>query len=313
MASQVMRRAAAMVTSSGSALRQFSAAASASASSSVAGGSSASNDPLSKLVRFQGFDGESHFGILDALEANATVYQQNPETGKMSPTSRSVPIDVLLPPVDPPAIFCIGLNYADHAAEVKADIPTYPLVFTKTINTLTGHNSAIVIPKVASDPPEVDYEAELAVVIGRDAKNVTEEEALDYVLGYTIANDVTARRWQGKKGGGQFTRGKCFDTFLPLGPFLIPKSQVPDPQKLSIRTWVNTDLVQDSNTSQMIFSVAKIIAFLSQGTTLLPGTVICTGTPAGVGYTRGIYLQPGDTVRVSIEGMGTLRNVVTSE
>jgi len=136
---------------------------------------------------------------------------------------------------------------------------------------------------------------------------------MDYVMGYTIANDVTARRWQGaKRGGGQWARGKCFDTFLPLGPALAPRSAV-DLKDCSIRTWVNGDLVQDGNTADMLVGVPALIAFISQGTTLLPGTVILTGTPAGVGYVRGSYLKPGDDVRITIAGVGTLSNPVTGE
>lgn len=133
------------------------------------------------------------------------------------------------------------------------------------------------------------------------------------VLGYTVVNDVTARRWQGKKGGGQWFRGKSFDTFLPCGPHIVPAALVPDPQNLTIRTLLNGDLVQNGHTGAMIFSVARIIAFLSQGTTLLPGTLICTGTPAGVGYTRGVYLARGDTVTITIEGVGTLSNPVAAD
>jgi len=187
-----------------------------------------------------------------------------------------------------------------------------PIVFSKSINTLTGHLCAIVIPACAADPPEVDYEAELAVIIGREAKDVTEADAMRHVLGFTIANDVTARRWQGKRGGGQWTRGKCFDTFLPLGPTIAPPSAV-NLADTRIRTYVNGDIVQDGNTADMIHSVPKLIAFLSQGTTLLPGSVILTGTPAGVGYTRGSYLKAGDTVRITIDGIGELRNPVAAE
>ena len=170
-----------------------------------------------------------------------------------------------------------------------------------------------MIPRCASDPPEVDYEAELAVIIGRECKDVSVENALDFVAGYTIANDVTARRWQGKRGGGQWVRSKSFDTFLPLGPFLVPRREVDLKAGLRIRTWHNGDLVQDGTTADMLFDVPALIAFLSQGTTLLPGTVILTGTPAGVGYTRGVYLKSGDTVRISIDGLGTLFNTVAAE
>jgi 2-keto-4-pentenoate hydratase/2-oxohepta-3-ene-1,7-dioic acid hydratase in catechol pathway len=182
------------------------------------------------------------------------------------------------------------------------DPPALPIVFAKAVTSLVGHRGAIVLPRVARD--EVDYEGELGVVIGREAKNVREEDALSHVLGYVPCNDVTARRWQGKKGGGQWLRGKSFDSFLPCGPFLTPAAAVPDPQALRIRTLVNGELVQDGTTASMLVSVAKIIAFLSQGTTLLPGTLILTGTPAGVGYTRGVYLKRGDTVSVTIDAPG---------
>lgn len=218
----------------------------------------------------------------------------------------------ILPPIDPPAIYCIGLNYVDHAKEVGMPLPERPIVFTKTSNTLLGHRGAIVIPAVARDPPEVDYEGELAVIIGAAAKNVSEARAMEHVLGFTVANDVSARRWQKSAGGGQWARGKGFDTFLPLGPFVARPSAV-DLSDCSIRTWLNGQLVQDGNTRDMVASVPRIIAYLSQGTTLAPGTVICTGTPAGVGYVRGRFLRVGDEVRVSIGGIGTLMNTVEEE
>lgn len=154
---------------------------------------------------------------------------------------------------------------------------------------------------------------QLAVVIGRPCKDVSPEEALQHVLGYTIANDVTARKWQGKKGGGHWARSKSFDSFLPLGPYLVPTAEVPDPQNLRIRTWVNDMCVQDGSTKDMIHSVAQLVSFLSQDTTLLPGTVILTGTPAGVGYVKERYLRAGDVVRIEIERLGVLRNVVVEE
>ncbi len=269
---------------------------------------------LPRIVRFQAEDGQEHFGVFtDATESACRVAKRSPATGKLAVSDEVKGVDIILPPVDPPAIYCIGLNYADHAAEVKMEPPRYPVVFMKPLTALTGHNSAIIIPKVAADPPEVDYEAELAVVIGKECKNVRESEAMDYVMGYTIANDVSARRWQGKRGGGQWIRGKSFDTFLPLGPYLVPKGEVPDPHNLRIRTTLNGDTVQDGTTAQMLFSVPKLVAFLSEGTTLLPGTVITTGTPAGVGYTRGIFLKKGDVVAIHIEGIGTLRNPVAED
>jgi 2-keto-4-pentenoate hydratase/2-oxohepta-3-ene-1,7-dioic acid hydratase in catechol pathway len=195
------------------------------------------------------------------------------------------------------------------------DPPAHPIVFTKAVTSLVGHRGVIELPRVARD--EVDYEGELGVVIGRAAKNVSEADALSHVLGYMPCNDVTARKWQGKKGGGQWARSKSFDTFLPCGPYLTPAAAVRDPQQLRIRTLVNGDLVQDGSTADMLSPVAKIIAFLSQSTTLLPGTLILTGTPAGVGYTRGVYLKRGDTVSVSIDGdgvsLGLLTNTVVEE
>ena len=269
--------------------------------------------PASALIRFRDDDGEEHWGSFSGvLETHAHVARVDEATGRAvrggangEPPLR---IETLLPPIDPLAIFCVGLNYRAHADEVKMPVPELPVVFSKTVNALTGHNSAILLPRVARD--EVDYEGELAVVIGRAALNVRAEDALTHVLGYTIANDVTARRWQGKKGGGQWLRAKSFDSFLPLGPFLVPAAEVRDPQALRLRTWVNDELRQDGHTSDMIHSVAQLIAFLSQDTTLLPGTVILTGTPAGVGYTHGRYLRSGDVVRVEIEGLGVLRNTV---
>jgi 2-keto-4-pentenoate hydratase/2-oxohepta-3-ene-1,7-dioic acid hydratase in catechol pathway len=268
-----------------------------------------------RVVRFiAAHDSEEYFGVFaDPTETSCRVCLRDEDTGKLSITTIEYPVDVILPPVEPPAVWCVGLNYADHAAEVKMAPPEHPILFSKAVSSLIGHKGAIIIPRVASDPPEVDYEAELAVVIGREAKNVSEAEALSHVLGYCIANDVTARRWQGKKGSGQWARAKSFDTFLPLGPYLTPAAAVPDPQALAIRTLVNGDLVQDGNTRNMITPIAKLIAFISQGTTLLPGTVILTGTPAGVGYTRGKYLAPGDTVTITIEGLGMLTNNVVAE
>jgi 2-keto-4-pentenoate hydratase/2-oxohepta-3-ene-1,7-dioic acid hydratase in catechol pathway len=282
-------------------------------SSSSSGSSGSGGASVERIVRFHGEDGEEHFGVFtDETESKCRIAKPN-ASGRMAMTQEIVGVEVILPPVDPPAIYCIGLNYADHAKEVEMPMPKYPVVFMKPSSALTGHNSAIVIPQVASDPPEVDYEAELAVVIGREAKNVSEEKAMGHVLGYTIANDVSARRWQGKKGGGQWIRGKSFDTFLPLGPHIVPAAAIPDPHNLKIRTTLNGDTVQDGNTSMMFFTIPKLISFLSQGTTLLPGTVICTGTPAGVGYKRGVFLKRGDVVAVHIEGIGVLRNSVAAE
>jgi len=237
------------------------------------------------------------------------------DDGKLVKSESEIEVGIILPPVDPPAIYCVGLNYLDHAKEVKMDPPQRPITFLKATTAAAGHLTHIVIPEVCQSPPEVDYEAELAVVIGREATNVSEEEAMDYVLGYSCANDVTGRRWQGKKGGGQWSRSKSFDTFAPIGPYVVPKSLVPNPHDLRIRTILNGKVVQDGNTKNMIFTIPELISFLSQGTTLLPGTIILTGTPAGVGYTQDppLYLKRGDVVEVEIEGIGKLTNHVAEE
>lgn len=267
-----------------------------------------------RIVRFLSEDGQEYFGTFtDVTEAHCRIAQPDQTTGKMTLTDETKAVDIILAPVEPPAIYCVGLNYADHAAEVKMDTPKYPVVFMKSVTSVTGHNNAIVIPGVARDPPEVDYEAELAVIIGREGKNIPAAKAMDYVMGYTILNDVTARRWQGKRGGGQWARSKSFDTFCPMGPFLVPRAAIPDPHNLTIRTTLNGDLVQDSNTNQMLVKIPQLIEFISQGTTLLPGTVISTGTPAGVGYVKERYLTKGDTVSITIQGLGTLRNIVAHE
>ncbi len=211
----------------------------------------------------------------------------------------------------PGKIVAIGLNYQDHAEETGGTAPEKPIVFAKYPNTVVGHGEAIRIPPITE---QVDYEAELAVVIGRPARNVSEGEALDYVFGYTNCNDVSSRDLQFSEGG-QWTRSKSIDTFCPLGPYLVTADEVPDPQDLSIRSVVNGEVMQDSTTSNMIFTVAELISFLSTGMTLMPGDVIATGTPAGVGFVRDpkVFLKPGDEVTIEIEGLGTLTNPVEAE
>lgn len=219
-----------------------------------------------------------------------------------------------LAPLEPRAILCIGLNYRKHAEETKAALPEHPVLFMKSPGAVQHPEAPIFLPrKLRSD--SVDYECELAVVIGKAAKNVSKEEALDYVLGYTCANDVSARDWQKQGGGGQWCRGKTFDTFCPLGPVLVTRDEIPNPQALKIATRVNGETLQDWTTSDMIFDVATIISFLSASTTLLPGTVILTGTPHGVGMARTPqrWLQPGEVVEVEIENIGILRNSVEEE
>jgi 2-keto-4-pentenoate hydratase/2-oxohepta-3-ene-1,7-dioic acid hydratase in catechol pathway len=210
----------------------------------------------------------------------------------------------------PSKIVCVGLNYRDHAEEQGTPIPTAPLLFAKWPNALIGPGEPIVIPEEAE---QVDYEAELGVVIGRRTRRVGEREALDAVRGYVCVNDVSARDLQ--FADGQWTRGKSPDTFCPVGPRLVPREEIDDPQALAIRCTVNGQVLQDSSTAQMIFSVAEIIAYVSRVITLEPGDLIATGTPAGVGVFRDpkVLLKDGDEVTVEVEGLGALTNPVQEE
>ena len=214
----------------------------------------------------------------------------------------------------PTNIFCIGLNYRDHASETGAAIPEQPVIFMKPTSAVIAPGEAIRIPACCTHGDEVDYEAELAVLIGTPGRNIPESRALDHVMGYTCANDVSARKWQKNSGGGQWVRGKSFDTFCPLGPRLVSPAELGDPQNLRISTTVNGQVLQQSHTSQMIFSVAQLIAFLSRDTTLHAGTLILTGTPAGVGFVRRppVLLRPGDNVTITIEKIGELTNPVAA-
>ncbi len=210
------------------------------------------------------------------------------------------------PILRPGKIICIGLNYSDHAAEAGHQVPDYPAVFAKFANTVIGPGEPIILP--AEAPNEVDYEAELAIVIGKTCRNVSENEALDYVLGYTCGNDVSARDCQ-MRLDGQWARGKSFDTFCPLGPWIETDL---DPSDLRVRLILNGQVMQDGRTSQMLFPPARLVSYLSRQFTLLPGTVIMTGTPEGVGYFRKppVFLKDGDEVTVEVEGIGSLTNPV---
>lgn len=207
----------------------------------------------------------------------------------------------------PPKIVCIGLNYIDHAKEQNVNPPEEPLIFSKFPTAVIGPNESIVKPKATE---KLDYEAELAVVIGRKGKNIPEEESYNYIAGYTIMNDVSARDFQFKDK--QWTRGKSFDSFAPLGPWIITKDEIPAPNELNIKLWLNGKLMQDSNTRNMIFKVPKLISFISQVCTLEPGDIIATGTPSGVGVFRNppISLKASDTIRIEIESIGVLENKV---
>ena len=234
--------------------------------------------------------------------------------GDFRVTDRVVTPGKLLAPVVPVFLPCIGLNYKRHAAESNLPPPPYPVLFVKNPACTQNPGDPIEIP-VKLPSASVDYECELAVVIGKRCKNVSRADALTYVLGYTCANDVSARDWQRNGGGGQWCRGKTFDTFAPLGPVLVTRDEIPHPNSLRIRTILNGDTLQDWNTDDMIFDVPAIIEFLSASTTLLPGTVILTGTPHGVGFARTppVFLKAGDTVSIDIENIGTLTNPVINE
>jgi 2-keto-4-pentenoate hydratase/2-oxohepta-3-ene-1,7-dioic acid hydratase in catechol pathway len=234
--------------------------------------------------------------------------------GEFAVTHRAIKPGKRLAPIVPPNILAIGLNYRKHAEEGGKGVPERPMLFLKGTNTLQNPGDPIEIPvKLASS--EVDFECELAVVIGRRCKNATRGNALSHVLGYTCANDVSARDWQQRLGGGQFCQGKSFDTFCPLGPVLVTTDEIPNPNALKIRTMLNGVAMQDWNTNDMVFDVPALIEFLSGSKTLLPGTVILTGTPHGVGFARKppVFMKAGDTVSVEIEKIGTLTNPVVNE
>ena len=228
--------------------------------------------------------------------------------GEMVPLSE---VTLLPPVVRPGKVIALGRNYAAHAAEGGAEPPAFPMLFHKTHTSLVGHGQPIVLPDPALDS-KIDYEAELAVVIGKACKNVSEADALDYVFGYTVANDVSARGLQRRTS--QFSAGKMLDTFGPLGPTIVTADEIVDVQDLQIRAVLNGTEMQNSNTSYMIFSVAFTISYISQISTLEPGDVILTGTPEGVGYARTppVYLKDGDSITIEVQGVGSLTNPVAA-
>jgi 2-keto-4-pentenoate hydratase/2-oxohepta-3-ene-1,7-dioic acid hydratase in catechol pathway len=217
---------------------------------------------------------------------------------------------MLAPIQRPPKFICIGLNYRDHAEEAKLPIPEVPTVFAKFPTAVTGHGHPIVLPRNSTKP---DYEAEFAIVIGRRGRHIAEENWRDYVFGYTMVNDVSARDFQ--MATSQWMIGKTFDTFAPMGPSIVTADEIPDPHNLSISLELSGEMMQNSNTSNLIFKAPRLIAYLSSVFTLEPGDVIATGTPAGVGFARKPprWLKPGDEVRVRVEGLGELMNPVVAE
>lgn len=228
------------------------------------------------------------------------------------PTGRMLEAARILSPLDPAAVFAVGLNYRDHAAETGAPLPQYPVLFMKNPRSVIGPGDPIRLPRrLRSD--EVDYEAELAIVLARDCLNATRANALDFVAGFTCANDVSARDWQLQRSGRQWCRAKSFDTFCPLGPWVVTPDEMPDPLHVDIASRVNGRTMQQSNTGQMIFDIPALLEFLSADTTLPGGSVVLTGTPHGVGMARKppVWLAPGDIVSVEIAGIGILENPVS--
>lgn len=242
-----------------------------------------------------------NYGVIDLKTKSITQIASPFNAQVVNTTNKKLEDVTLLPPTMPSKIIAVGLNYRDHAEEFNFKIPKEPLLFSKPPSAVIATNGIIQKPKASE---RVDYEAELAIIIKEKAKNIDEAEAKNYILGYTCANDVTARDLQQKDG--QWTRSKAFDTFAPLGPWIIPEQDI-DPNKLNIKAMKNGEVVQSSNTDQMIFSPYKLVSYISEIMTLLPGDVIITGTPSGVGP-----LQPGDCIEIEIENIGTLKNYVAN-
>lgn len=264
-----------------------------------------------KIARILLPDGIIHYARpLDDLGTTMEILSGDPFQG-VHPTGERVATFTLLAPMVPAAILCIGLNYRQHAEEMNAKIPKFPILFFKNPSSLLDPGSPIRIPRKHIST-QVDYEGELAIVIGKSCLNTTRENALEHVMGYTVANDVSARDWQKEWGGSQWCRGKSFDSFAPMGPWMVTRDEIPDPNTLRITTRVNGETLQDSYTGDMIFDVPALIEFLSGDTTLPVGTVILTGTPSGVGVGRTPqrWLRPGDRVEVEIDGIGVLSNPV---
>lgn len=266
-----------------------------------------------KIIRFLAVDGRILHGIqVPGSLTNAQIIKGN-IFEKFEVSKEITRVDRIIAPVTPPNILAVGMNYTQHADEINIENPNSPVFFLKGTNSLIGPGEPIMLPEAGFH--EVDYEAELAVIIGKKAKNVLLREAMDYVIGYTCSNDVSARDWQFHKQKGQWARGKSFDSFCPLGPCLVTKDDIPWPNNLRIQSVLNGEIMQDSNTSNMIFDVPALVSDLSRSMTLYPGTIILTGTPEGVGFARKppIFLKEGDVITVSIEKIGELTNPVIRE
>ncbi|KAI1476965.1 hypothetical protein F4774DRAFT_390992 [Daldinia eschscholtzii] len=277
---------------------------------------------FSRLVRFLAKNGKTYYGdailpegVTDIAKTKKARVIKGDIFGKHEVTDQVADVRLLLAPLvleDVKTVRCLGLNYALHAKEANLPIPKYPVLFYKPVTSLSGPTDPIPIHPIAQEELGLDYEVELVVIIGKEAKDVPESEALDYVLGYAVGNDVSHRDWQVARGGGQWSLGKGFDGWAPYGPGIATSNVIKDPQTLKISTRVNGQTVQESNTADQIFNVRQTIAFLSKGHTLLPGDLIWTGTPSGVGMGRKpqLWLKDGDIVEVELEGVGIVSNKV---
>jgi 2-keto-4-pentenoate hydratase/2-oxohepta-3-ene-1,7-dioic acid hydratase in catechol pathway len=261
-----------------------------------------------RICSYRREDGVIRAGIVDGDQVrDAGTAPWDPAPGEVVGPLHAVA--VVAPVPAPGKVVCVGRNYAEHAAETGSAVPTEPQLFAKWANAVVGPGADVILPPITS---ALDYEAELVAVMGATARQVSEEHALEHVLGYTCGNDISARDLQ--FGDTQWTRGKALDTFAPMGPWIVTTDEIPDPQVLGIRCLVNDETRQDDTTAHMVFSVARIIAFITESITLEPGDVIFTGTPPGVGHGRTppTYLQPGDSVRVEIDRIGAIENPIVS-
>lgn len=279
-----------------------------------------------RLIRFIGEDNQEYFGDAILPEGEIDVYKAKEATiiigdvlKDYTLTNYTQKIKKLLSPLSPdqiPSLRCVGMNYTKHAIEIKMEIPKYPVLFFKPTSAIVGPSDPIRVPAACQIPPaKVDYEVEMAIVIGKEGRDIPLHKAHEYILGYTIGNDVSQRTWQMDRGGTQFGVGKMFDTFAPLGPCIVSSNVLPDTDGLNISCKVNGITRQDSNTSDMIFNCFEVVSFMSNGTTLKPGDVIFTGTPSGVavGLNPSPWLKDGDEIVFEIDKIGTLKNKVVFE
>jgi len=261
---------------------------------------------MGRFGRFEDAQGAVSYGIAHK-DGSLTVADGCPYDGTLKDTGRKASVKTHLSPIKPTSVICIGLNYSKHADELGLPYPKNPVIFWKPPGSAVGHGAKVVKPRITQ---RMDYEVELVVVIGKACKDVTTEQALDYILGYTVANDISTRDWQKvpELAGGQWCRSKGFDGFSPLGPVLVTRDEIKDPNNLWLRSYVNGEKRQDSSTTDFIFKVQEVVSFLSCSNTIEAGTVIMTGTPAGVaeGIKGQPWLKPGDKVVTEIENIGAL-------